>query len=204
MHIACGATVPTKPSCLCGSFWLQRTPWLSRWGCDCSSRFLASRQLSLLCRDPLSLETAKEKKKKNIGRKTFADHTLFWLRRCRAPLTTHRTVYVRQSRSNNCLRTNLKVPRSGAQHPSSLSVIQLRPRTSQDNMETFVRANLMQVCLCNQISSSFQAVGGFDVHRKESRHPFRILILCGIFYQLNKGLVPVLKMPIGKYQTCAI
>lgn len=54
VRIACGATVPTKPSCLCGSFWLQLTPWLSRWGCGCLSRFLASRQLYLLCRDPLS------------------------------------------------------------------------------------------------------------------------------------------------------
>lgn len=63
VRIACGATVPTKPSCLCGSFWLQLTPWLSRWGCGCPSRLLASRQLSLLCRDPLSLKTAKAKKK---------------------------------------------------------------------------------------------------------------------------------------------
>lgn len=74
VRIACGATVPTKPSCLCGSFWLQLTPWLSRWGCGRLSRFLASRQLPLLCRDALSLETAKEKK--IHSRKTFADNTL--------------------------------------------------------------------------------------------------------------------------------
>lgn len=30
--IACGATGPTRPSCLWGYFWLLPTPWLSRWG----------------------------------------------------------------------------------------------------------------------------------------------------------------------------
>lgn len=175
-HIACGATVPTKPSCLCGSFWLQLTPWLSRWGCGCPSRFLASRQLSLLCRDPLSLQTAKGKKKKSIGRKTFADNTLFWLRGRRTPLSTHIAVCIRESRSNNYLRTNLNVPRSTAQHPISLSMVQVRSHASQDNVETFARTNLMQICLCNQVSLSFQAVGDFDVPRKKTGLPFSILI----------------------------
>lgn len=158
MHIACGATVPTKPSCLCGSFWLQLTPWLSRWGCDCLSRFLAA--LSPVQGSP---QLRDSKRKKNIGRKTFADNTL---RECRVPLITCITACIRQSRSNNYLRTKLNMPRLGAQHLSSLSVAQVRPYTSQENVETFVRANLMQICLHNQIYLSKQAVGDFDMPRK--------------------------------------
>lgn len=166
VRIACGATVPTKPSCLCGSFWLQLTPWLSRWGCGRLSRFLAPRQLPLLCRDALSLETAKGKKKKTIAER----HLLItlWLRGCRAPLTTHVTVCIRQSRSNSYLRTKLNMPRSGTQHPRSLSVAQVRPHTSSDNVETFVRVNLTQIRLHNQVSLSIQAVGDFGMPRKES------------------------------------
>lgn len=77
----------------------------------CLCRFSASRRLSLLCRDPLSLETAKERKK-IPGRKTFiCCNTFCWLGGCRAPLTTHRTMCTRQTRSNNCIRTKLKVTR---------------------------------------------------------------------------------------------
>lgn len=122
------------------------------------------------------LTDSKRKKKKSIGRKTFADNTLFWLRGRRTPLSTHVAVCIRESRSNNYLRTNLNVPRSTAQHPISLSMVQVRSHTSQDNVETFARTNLMQICLCNQVSLSFQAVGDFDVPRKKTRLPFSILI----------------------------
>lgn len=67
-------------------------------GWCCLFRFLASRQLPLLCRDPPSLETAEERKKKSWqkDRKTFiCCNTFCWLRGCRAPLTTHVTICTR-------------------------------------------------------------------------------------------------------------
>lgn len=113
-------------------------------------------QVSLCCLlrflDPLSLQTAKERKKKTKpDRNTFICCNMFcWLRGCRAPLTTHITMCTRQTRSNNYIRSKLNVTKSETQHPSNWSVAQGRPHTSQDNMETFIRAKLMQMCLCNQ------------------------------------------------------
>lgn len=147
----------------------------------CLFRFLASRHLSLLCRDPLSFETAKERNKKNWqkDRKTFICCNSFcWLRGCRAPLTTHVTMCTGQTRSNNYIRTKLNVTKLEAQHLSNWSVAQVRPHTSQDSMETFIRVSSMQMCLCVTKSLFIQVAGDF-VPRNESRHPFTILIyLC--------------------------
>lgn len=143
-RIASGATVPTKPSCLWGSSWLQLTPWLSRWACvACSDSWIPSAYRQQ--------KKEKKPKKPKPDRNTFICCNMFcWLRGCRAPLTTHVTMCTRQTRSNNYIRSKLNVTKSETQHPSKWSVAQGRPHTSQDNMETFIRAKLMQMCLCNQ------------------------------------------------------
>lgn len=45
---------------------------------------------------------------------------------------------------------------------------QVRPHTSSANVETFLRVNLTQIRLHNQVSLSIQAVGDFGMPRKES------------------------------------